>query len=380
MEVEQNSNSTPESSVVEDFQIDTFDNPIEDAPKKDIVEEGLVDQVEKIGESDEKDESKDKPKEKDDKTPKVEKASDEKPEKSLNHEDMVVEVKVDGKAEKVSLKTLKENYSGKVAYDKKFSDLGKKSKEVEKKLAQNNEKTKVITGHFDKIVSLLQDERNNPLEPLMYIIDKGGYDPVQFKKRLFASFGDVFSRFSEMDDVEKELYWQREENEFLRKRQNLERDRITEESKRREVSEAIAKQRGNHGISEEAYVEAYDELSDLGYDQKALTPETVIGYLKVKPFFMKAESVCGEFKDSLESGDYENLVSEYAKLAQVLPKSSEREILVKAAENIGLDVEYINDDQIIDELNRKVPSSREFQANKSRKNVIETFNGEVEYE
>ena len=45
-------------------------------------------------------------------------------------EESLIEVKVDGEIQKVPLQELKNNYAGKVAYDKKFSEINKERQEV----------------------------------------------------------------------------------------------------------------------------------------------------------------------------------------------------------------------------------------------------------
>ena len=45
--------------------------------------------------------------------------------------DATFKVKVDGKSEEVPLQELINNYSGKTAWDKKFTEIGKEKKEVQ---------------------------------------------------------------------------------------------------------------------------------------------------------------------------------------------------------------------------------------------------------
>lgn len=362
---------------VTDEVLDTFDNPADDMwneePNKDDKKEddkkkddksSQVDQMEDT--EDDKEDSKDETEKKDEGEEQAEGEDSEGEGESVQEEakeideDSIVEVKVDGKKEEVSIKDLMANYSGKVAYDKKFTEFSKEKKGFERKIEEYKEERAEVENELSKISNMINDQKGNPLDALYYILDKNGGNTVEFKQRVMATLADDFESLMDMDDTERELYWQKEENSFLRKRQENLTQRQASEQSNQELRANVDKLRQAHNVSEEDFVSAFNDLLDLGYSKEDIKPENVVRYVTVQPLVKEAEDTLAPFVDSINEEEYGDFVSEMVKGKQNFPEMSNEELLYNVSRKLGFDVEFEDDavNEIEDKIDTKVKSKK----------------------
>jgi len=90
-------------------------------------------------------------------------------------EEAVFKFKVDGKMKDVTLKDMKTDYSGKVAWDRKFQDLSTEKKTYE---ADKSEVMHLLKGFYDKT------QAKDYMGALGILAQAGGLNPVEFLKKL----------------------------------------------------------------------------------------------------------------------------------------------------------------------------------------------------
>ena len=274
-------------------------------------------------------------------------------------EDTTFRVRVDGKATRVPIQELINNYSGKVAYDQKFSELGEEKKAFE---SQNQQ----FIAEKDEIISDIQemrsrvlgvfDGKNKPADAVAFMLDKMGVDSFKYKKAVMEQQAEEFMDYIEMDEVERELYWQKEENKHLQQSQGSLKARSEEEQNRKEAQSRIESAREAHGISEEQYNETSRELADL----EDVTPETIAGYAAMKPFTELSTELMEPYKDQLSDDALNSVIVDIAR-----DMFANREITKEEMAQI-LEEEFALDDYI-QEANSKVIKEDSYRSPKRSK-------------
>lgn len=266
--------------------------------------------------------------------------------------DSTIKVKVKGKNDFVTVDDLKKNYEGKQAWSEKIESANTKLKEADLKISKFKEEKHEIAGHLQKISEMIDKEDGDPLEAMYYLLDMTGRDVNTYSKRVFDFMEEQIQEMSEMDETEKELYWTRKKLDSINSNQAAKARAAEQEQAHRELIAKVDRLRESHGVSEEQYIQAHDELVKLGIGEENITPEQVINYSAIKPYVEKAESIASQFEDDLSDDEMDELVSETANVMRKRPELSEQESITIAAKMLGYDVETIDDD--IDKINEKV--------------------------
>jgi hypothetical protein len=268
-------------------------------------------------------------------------------------EDATLKVKVKGKNEFVSISELKKNYSGQVAFDEKFAEVNQEKEAVIKREQGYLQEKQVLASHLSKIAEIMDNPEKNPYEALSYLVDMRGGNPVEFNKRVLQYMSSEVERLSEMDEVEQELYWTRQEADLLKNRSTAKADEESRAKTEMERNAQLASLRESQGVTEEQYVQSKRELLDLGYDESQATPEAIVNYAVMQPHYEKAEGLCKPYEEDLSTDDVNALVSRVARTLKENPKITNDDALMISAKMIGLEVETYDDD--IKELNEKIP-------------------------
>lgn len=172
--------------------------------------------------------------------------------------------KVDGNEIEVDLQELLNNYSGKSAWDKKFSELDKERKSYQEDLNLVNK----YIGEF------AHKSKTNPVEALEFLAEQIGLDPYEYRKSLRMQFADKFKPYLDMSPEERELQNQREELEYLRQHREREANRVKEQRRQAELHQQFERVEKEHGISKERKNEIVEELTRSGY--KDVTPDLLV--------------------------------------------------------------------------------------------------------
>jgi len=124
-----------------------------------------------------------------------------------------IEYKVDGKVERVKLADLRNNYSGKVNWDRKNNEFHQEKQKFEGQV-------KTINDRVDRLLKLSQDR---PEAALLELAQIAGKSPEEYAK-LFASNIEAAQRWQEMSDVEKRAMMAELENQGYKEQKKQEQE------------------------------------------------------------------------------------------------------------------------------------------------------------
>ena len=240
-------------------------------------------------------------------------------------EESLIEVKVDGEIQKVSLQELKNNYAGKVAYDKKFSEIDRERKEV---VAERDSLQGDITAINEYVNELGNKMRNaSMLEGLYEIASLNNIGPHQVKKAIIAELMPEINRMADLSPDQLDFEYQRQELEYNKELQQKEYEmmqaRQAEESRNQQLNSLI----NSSGISMDEYREANSFLSarqqELGEE---VTPELTIQYAQFAKAEGRAVDILNGFNDGKHAQD-EDVMNGVIDIALQYPEFSDEDII-----------------------------------------------------
>jgi len=312
----------------EDFE--SFDNfvpkGLEDAkPTKKISQTEAIDNVQP-GEKEEAPKAKpeeEKPEEKEEEEEEEEETSSEAPEipiagKKLTlkvgdqelsiGDETTVRMKVDGKMEEVSLKDLASDFNGRKVHHKRFQELSEKEKSFQASESQFKQEMQVIQSDLKQIFDLLDREDGDPMEALQFLVDSTGRDGFKYyQKALEARLSD-FENLLTMDDTERKLFWKEKELDFKEKKFSRLNEKHQTETSLRGIQNQADSLRGEYGISEDQYVDAFEALENMGH--KDVSPEQVVKFAHSLPYFQTADNLLSPYADQLSDSEYSSWIEQ----------------------------------------------------------------------
>lgn len=269
--------------------------------------------------------------------------------------DSTVKMKVNGKNEIVTVQELRDNYSGKVRYDEKFSDLQSEKETVEKSRDAFQSERNEIVSHLSEISKILDDPDKSPFEALNYLVDMSGRNILDFNKKVMSHMAEEVRNLDGMDDVERDLYWKNKELDAVRSNQAAKDEKATLAKTQRESQEKIDRLRESQGVTEEQFVESHRELKELGYKDDQITSEAIVNYSVMKPHFEKAESMTAEYEEELSDDQTNELISTVANTLKNYPRVSEQKALEISLDLLGWDYEREEDFKELNKLAGEQP-------------------------
>lgn len=338
-EADENDWSVPldeEKDDLGDTQVKQLDDkeekPDEEEPKKDEKEDESKDKDEK------EETNEDKPDDGKSDQPKIEGKSLKLFKDGQRYEvpqDATVMVKVEGRNQKVTVQELRDNFSGHQAWDKKFTELSEKEKVTEQKLQTVTQRESVlnskVSGLREKAMSALQNG-SDPREAVNEIIDLLGVDSYTFNKVLFDSMSEEMQNIQEMDEYERKAYWLEKKTEhFEKKHESLEQSTREAQAREERVSK-IDQLREAHGVSEEDFVSAYQQLNEAG--RTNVSPEDVVRFAESIPHIQAAEELVSPYQDQLDDNEMEETLARVANVlkSQTLSREEVAEYLKETLE------------------------------------------------
>jgi hypothetical protein len=180
-------------------------------------------------------------------------------------------VKVDGKEEQVPLQDLLNNYSGKVSYEKKFSELDRAQK-------AHHAERQDLQSSIDRLFNLAVKE-NNPRGAIEWLAEAMGGDPRQAWKAVREEVGKQLLNIKDMSEEDLKSLDEKEELEYLRKKEQKSTASARADRQRQELDKRVTAVREKHNLDKATYLKIYDELRASGEVRDAdLTPELVGEY------------------------------------------------------------------------------------------------------
>lgn len=256
-------------------------------------------------------------------------------------EDTTFRVRINGKANRVPIQELINNYSGKVAYNEKFEELAQERQEFDTSFKEFEEERESIIedirGVTDRVKGFFEG-KNKPNDALNFMLDSLGIDSFQYNKAVFEQMAEEFINYAQMDEVERDNYWLKQEKEHLLKSNETLAKKTEAEKTREESQRHLEELRQTHGISEEQYSEAVQDIEELGEEAD---PETVVRYAAMKPFTLQAEDLVEPYKEQMDDQELHDVVVKISRdlFSGELDKDTIAQIL---EENYKLD-EYISE-------------------------------------
>lgn len=196
--------------------------------------------------------------------------------------------KVDGEPVEIPLQELLNNYSGKQAWDKRFSELDVERKEYQKE----RDLVERYVNDFAKLAA--GDDKMAAME---YLAEFAGVNPVEFRRQLREQVLEKYGTYSQMSEIERKALDQEEELSYHRKLQESENSKAEEQKAVQELQNRLDAIQETHNISEDELKAAYDELSG-DYDGE-ITPEVLEKYVVNRNAWFSAKSAVSEVAPEL---------------------------------------------------------------------------------
>lgn len=208
--------------------------------------------------------------------------------------------KVDGEEIDVELQELLNNYSGKVSYDRKFQEFSSEKKEFDSYKNQYDGEIQQINNYINDFANKFR--QNDALGALEYFAEFAGMKPYEFRRDLLNQLLPEMERRSTMTEDQiraEELAFQ---NEYLMRQQESAQQQYQDQQALRELEDEIVEVQEAHGISDEDFENAYNELMEIDYEGE-INPATVAEYHMHSKAYSKAEDILGQVDSLLVEQD-----------------------------------------------------------------------------
>jgi predicted HTH domain antitoxin len=215
-------------------------------------------------------------------------------------EDAVFTVKVNGQEVEVPLKDIVSNYSGKVAWDKKFTELSKKELEFRKSSEGLNKDKQLIRAVFSE---------QNPDLRLFKMAELAGVSPLEFRKAYFDENIKMLENYQNMTDDEKKAAELAFENSYLKHQSETREKSLSAQQAQAELKQKTDQLLATHAVTESEFVEIYDRVVALADENgnvslkrqgrevsEKLTPELIIEIVEKERLWKEAETKFGTLK------------------------------------------------------------------------------------
>jgi len=206
----------------------------------------------------------------------------------------LIELKVDGEIQKVSLEDLKSNYSGKVAYDKKFTELDQERQSFKKEYEE-------IEGYINSFGEKMQS--GDAVGAMEYFAQFSNMAPHQVKFALLQGLKPEYDRLSQMSVEEINSEYAQLESGYYKEqlesnKQTLESQQASMELQRQEQSLREA-----HKIDVEEWSSIENTLKEQMSEETQITPELVKDYVLENRMYVRAENAIETVDASLLTDD-----------------------------------------------------------------------------
>lgn len=228
-----------------------------------------------------------------------------------------LKIKVDGNMEEVPVQELINNYAGKTAWDKKFTEIGKEKKSLEFEKATLTKQKDQLTTHLREALGPIKDINKNPMDSLLYLVEMSGEDPYTAYRRMMESNLDELSSLMDMSETERELFFHKKKDEL---HSNVAKKRQDKQQKDNDFNQSIQKVdalRQSKNVTEDQFVDASEELEGIykesGLDVNDITDEAVVDYASMKPHIAVVKELIVPFEENIADGKYGDVVSELSR-------------------------------------------------------------------
>ncbi len=239
--------------------------------------------------------------------------------------DASARIKIDGAYEDVPLQKIISEYSGKSSLAKELSDIGRDKKSFTQEREAFQQKQQQFKSVFDGVMSIVQDPTKDPMDAVNLLVDMAGLDGHSVYKRSIESRLQELSTLLDMSDVEREAHFLKKENEYVKSRLNARSNQDKTVADRQQFRSKVDGLRQTQGVTEDAYVDAVNELEELYRGQEhVVTPELVVEYAANKPHLEKAKELVLPYMDEIGQQNLPKFVTELATLMKVYKQPADK--------------------------------------------------------
>ncbi len=161
--------------------------------------------------------------------------------------DSKVTKKIDGVEQEVSIKEALDQYAGKVAYDKRFSELDQRDKAY---LADKENTEKQLSGILTKAYN------KDPIGAILDMVEIAKLDPAPvFEAIRTELIGDI-EKFMQMTPEQRDLHFMKKENDFLKRSKASEEKVKADRQAQAELDGRLSTLRETLGVSDEDLTKA----------------------------------------------------------------------------------------------------------------------------
>jgi hypothetical protein len=251
----------------------------------------------------------------------------------------MVTVKVDGKSVEVPITELMTNYSGKTAWDKRFSELTneRRSFAAERhKFSTAQQRQQKLLEDFHKSVGT--GDTFGAISTLVSVAGlEGKLDPRKYVAELRTAIHEQAARMAQLSPEERAQIEAREEYEYTKKQLDELRAARDREQSEYQAQVAFAQKLSQNKLQAEDLQRGYDYLlsngNQHGIDANTLTPDQLLNYtLSVRKF----ETAIGALHDvSPEVAENRQFQDEAVKLLEAYPETTKEQLAEIFREAIG---------------------------------------------
>lgn len=264
--------------------------------------------------------------------------------------DASFKIKVDGEMTDVTTQELINNYAGKTAWDKKFTEIGKEKKLLESEKVTLTKQKESLNNHLQQALDPIKDPNKNPIDSLLYLVEMSGEDPYAAYRRIMEANLDELSTLMDMGETERELYFHKKKDELHGNVAKKRQEKVQKESAFNQAIQKVDTLRQTYNVTEDGFVDASEELegiyTDAGLDVNSITDESIVDYASLKPHITKVKELIAPYEENISEGKYGDVVAE---LSRYLRDGKADEATVKSILKRNFSVE-----EDVKELNTKV--------------------------
>ena len=239
-------------------------------------------------------------------------------------EEATMTVKIDGEEVEVPINELKNNYSGKTAWDKKFNELSTERKGF-------NEERGLIEKYVNEFGELAR--AGDKIGAMQYLASLSGVDALQFRKDLRDQVLNDYKQVMDMDEHQRKAFELQEENEFLKNARESDTERQVQQQAHMELQQKTNQYQEALGVDENTWQQAQQDLIDEGHGVEEITPDAIGQYLYAHKSYNNAESILGEVSEEYAAND--DYVIELGDIMMENPTLSREDFVEMVKEELG---------------------------------------------
>lgn len=238
-------------------------------------------------------------------------------------QDAVFKVKLDGEEVDVSLQDLRNNWSGKTAWDRKFQELGQEKKQFIMEKSQ-------VEKYVNEFGTLAR--AGDKLGAMQYLASLSGMDALQFRREMRDQVLNEYKEMLNMDETQQKAFEAQEENEFLKHKMESEKTMAEQYRQEQIQAQQIMEIQEALGVDEDQWSSLVSEVSEE-FDGE-ITAEVIGQYAYAKEVYSTAGDLLSQVDSEVAKN--EDIVEEVAEVMLNNPDLSQEDLLEIITEGLGI--------------------------------------------